>query len=75
VVGVDLMEISAAIRTMAVFFGVIVAAYGGLVLMTSKNVFQRAEWKETLLGVFVGLSVIFLAPLVASLLSGGSYCG
>ena len=60
---------------MAVFFGVIVAAYGGLVLMTSKNVFQRAEWKETLLGVFVGLSVIFLAPLVASLLSGGSYCG
>ncbi len=71
----DLMEISAAIRTMAVFFGVIVAAYGGLVLMTSKNVFQRAEWKETLLGVFVGLSVIFLAPLVASLLSGGSYCG
>lgn len=71
----DITEIAAAIRTMAVFFGVIVAAYCGLVLMTSKNVFQRAEWKEILIGVFVGLSVIFLAPLVASLLSGGSYCG
>ena len=71
----DITEIATAIRTMAVFFGVIVAAYCGLVLMTSKNVFQRAEWKEILIGVFVGLSVVFLAPLVASLLSGGSYCG
>jgi type IV secretory pathway VirB2 component (pilin) len=70
----DLTEIAAAIRAVAVFFSVIVCAYAGLVLMTSRNPVQRAEWKEVLIGVFVGLSVIFLAPLVATMLSGGSYC-
>ncbi len=67
--------IAGTVKAIAVFFGVIVIAYAGLVLMTSRNPAQRAEWKEIVVGVFVGLSVIFIAPIVASLLGGGSYCG
>ena len=67
-------EIAAAIRAVAVFFSVIACAYAGIVLMASRDPAQRAEWKEVLIGVFVGLSVIFLAPIVSALLSGGSYC-
>ncbi|VVC03595.1 Uncharacterised protein [Candidatus Burarchaeum australiense] len=70
----DLTGMADTIRAIAVFFGVIVTAYAGFVLMTSRNPAQRAEWKEIVIGVFVGLSVIFLAPIVATLLSGGSYC-
>ncbi|VVB58652.1 Uncharacterised protein [Candidatus Anstonella stagnisolia] len=74
VVGLDLVGIADAIRAIAVFFAVMVCAYAGLVLMTSRNPLQRAEWKEIVIGVFVGLSVIFIAPIISALLSGGNYC-
>ena len=72
---VDFSGIAASLKTLAVFFGVVVFAYAGLVLMTNQNPETRNEWKEIIAGVVVGLCILFLAPIISSALSGGSYCG
>jgi len=71
---IDLSSIASALKTIAVFFSVIVLAYAGVVHMTSRDPVSRNEWKEIAWGVFIGLSLLFLAPILASALTGGGYC-
>jgi len=70
----DLSEVANTLKTLAVFFATITIAYAGFTLATSKNPATRDEWKEVMAGVFIGLALLFLAPLIASQLGGGTYC-
>ena len=72
---VDFSGIAASLKVLAVFFGVIVFAYAGFVLITNTNPETRNEWKEIIAGVLIGFCILFLAPLIASTLAGGTYCG
>jgi type IV secretory pathway VirB2 component (pilin) len=72
---IDFGSIATSLKAISVFFGVVVFAYAGLVLMTNQNPETRNEWKEIIAGVVIGLCILFLAPIIASSLSGGSYCG
>jgi uncharacterized membrane protein HdeD (DUF308 family) len=72
---VDFSGIADSLKALAVFFGVVVFAYGGFVLITSTNPETRNEWKEIIAGVIIGLCILFLAPVIASSLTGGTYCG
>lgn len=69
-----LESIADSIKLIAAFAGVIMVAYSGLVLITSRDPVIRAEWKEIIVGVVIGLCVVFLAPWLATVFSGGSYC-
>ena len=71
----DISSAAAMLRTFATVMAVIMASYAGFVLATSRDVQKRNEWKEVLAGIFVGIALLYLAPLIASQLSGGSYCG
>ena len=71
----DFSGIADSLKVLAVFFGVVVFAYAGFVLLTNQNPETRNEWKEIIAGVMIGLCILFLAPLVASTLTGGTYCG
>ena len=70
----DFAGVAGSLKTLAVFFGVVVFAYGGFVLITNQNPETRNEWKEIIAGVIIGLCILFLAPLIASTLTGGTYC-
>lgn len=70
----DFEGAAATLKALAVFFATIVIAYAGFTLLTSQDAQQREEWKEILAGVFVGLVLLFLAPLIASQFSGATYC-
>jgi uncharacterized membrane protein len=72
---IDFSSIAASLRVLAVFFGVIIFAYAGFVLITNQNPETRNEWKEIIAGVLIGLCILFIAPVIGSVLSGGSYCG
>lgn len=72
---VDFSSIAASLQTVAVFFGVVVMAYAGFVLITNQDPQTRNEWKEIVAGVIIGLCILLLAPVIASVVSGGSYCG
>jgi len=69
-----LQSIADSIKLIAAFAGIIVIAYSGFILITSRDPAIRAEWKEIILGVIIGLCVVFLAPWLATVFSGGSYC-
>lgn len=70
----DVSAVADTLKTLAVFFATITIAYAGFSLATSKDPQARNEWKEVLAGVFFGLVLLFLAPLIAQQLTGGSYC-
>jgi hypothetical protein len=71
---IDIIGISSAIKSIAVFFSVILLGYAGIVLITSKDSASRSEWKEIAKGVLIGISVLFLGPVISSVLTGGGYC-
>lgn len=71
----SLADIAADIELLATVAGIVVIACAGLMLITSKNPVTRDQWKEVILGVVIGLCVVFIAPIIGSLLSGGHYCG
>lgn len=71
---IDFVGISSTIKTLAVFFSIIILSYAGLVHVTSKDPLTRNEWKEIAKGVLIGISVLFLAPVISTTLSGGGYC-
>lgn len=70
-----LVEIENAIELLATLAGILVIAYSGLMLIATKDPVLRSQWKDVILAVAIGLSVIYLAPLLGSFLSGGHYCG
>ena len=70
----DFLGLANTIKAFAVFFATITIAYAGLMLVWSKNVEQREEWKEVIAGVIIGLILLFLAPIIASQLAGATYC-
>jgi type IV secretory pathway VirB2 component (pilin) len=72
---VGLEAIADSIKLLATLAGVIVISYSGLMLISSHDPIARNQWKEVILGVVVGLSIVYLAPLIASVFTGGSYCG
>ena len=71
---VDFSGIAASLKVLAMFFGTIVFAYAGFVLITNQNPETRNEWKEIIAGVIIGFCILFLAPIISSALSGGKYC-
>ncbi len=70
----DLTELANTIKTLAFFLATITIAYAGFTLATSKDSQERDDWKEVVAGTFIGLVLLFAAPLLASQLSGGVYC-
>jgi hypothetical protein len=71
----DFVSLANSLKTLAVFFSTITIAYAGFSLATSTSPEQREEWKEVVAGVFIGLILLFLAPLIAAQFAGGHYCG
>ncbi len=71
----DFAGLANSLKTLAVFFATITIAYAGFSLATSRSPGLREEWKEVIAGVFIGLILLFLAPLIAAQFSGSSYCG
>ena len=71
----DFVSLAASLRAIAIFFATITIAYAGFSLATSRDAEKRNEWKEIVAGVFVGLILLFLAPLIAAQFTGGHYCG
>ncbi|MDO8553610.1 MAG: hypothetical protein Q7S22_02280 [Candidatus Micrarchaeota archaeon] len=71
---IDFTAIADSIKLIAVFFSVIIISYAGFVLMTNNNPATRNEWKEIIIGVLIGISIIFLAPIVSTTFTGGGYC-
>lgn len=67
--------IADSIKLLATLVGVVMIAYAGFMLTTSKDPMARSQWKEVILGVIIGLSIVYLAPIIASVFTGGSYCG
>ncbi len=70
----DLTQVAEFLKALAAVVSVLIISYGGFTLITSQNPNTRNEWKEILLGVFIGISLLFLAPIIAQALSGGNYC-
>ena len=71
----DFIAAAEALKTFAVVLAILMASYAGFVLATSRSIEQREEWKEVLGGIFIGLILLYAAPLIASQLFGGTYCG
>jgi len=71
----DFVSLANSLKAIAVLFATLSIAYAGFSLATSRNPEQRNEWKEIIAGVFIGLVLLYLAPLIAAQLSGGHYCG
>jgi type IV secretory pathway VirB2 component (pilin) len=72
---VGIEAIADSIKLLATLSGVIVIAYSGFMLAASQDPVSRSQWKEVILGVIIGLSIVYLAPIIASVFTGGSYCG
>ena len=64
------------IQTFATIGGILAAAYAGFLLATSHDLNERGNAKMLLGGVFIGLIIVWLAPLVVQNLVGAtSVCG
>ena len=70
----DFTAAAETLKAFAVLLAIVMAAYAGFRLATGSGVEQREEWKEVLAGIAVGLILLYLAPLLASQLVGGSVC-
>ena len=62
------------LKSFSVLMAIVMTAYAGFRLITCQEVQQRDEWKEVLSGIAIGLVLLYLAPLIASQLTGGTYC-
>lgn len=70
----DLVEVANLVKLIAISLATIFVAYAGFQLATSKDVQNREEWKEVIAGVFIGIALLFLAPILANQFIGASYC-
>ncbi len=71
----SLQAIADSIKLLATVAGIVMIAYSGLMLTLSKDAVTRNQWKDVILGVIIGLCIVYLAPLIGSMFSGGQYCG
>lgn len=71
----DFVTLASYMKAVALLFATLSIAFAGFSLATSTNPAQREEWKDIIAGVFVGLVLLYLAPIIAAQLSGGNYCG
>lgn len=71
---IDFTAIASLIRLIAVAASVLVISYAGLVLATNRDPTTRNEWKEILIGVLIGISILFLTPIISTTITGGNYC-
>ena len=71
----DFASAAETLKGISVVLAIVMAAYAGFILATSRDVRQRGEWKEMLGGIALGLILLYLAPLLASQVTGGNYCG
>ena len=71
----SLDAIADSIKLLATVAGIIMIAYSGLMLTVSQDPISRKQWKDVILGVIIGLCIVYLAPLIGSMFSGGQYCG
>ena len=71
----SLEAIAESIKLLATLAGIVTIAYSGLMLTISQDPISRNQWKDVLLGVIIGLCIVYLAPLIGSAFSGGRYCG
>lgn len=71
----SLASIADSIKLLATVAGIVVIAYAGLMLIVTKNTNDKNEWKEVIIGVVLGLSIVYLAPVISTIFSGGHYCG
>jgi hypothetical protein len=71
---INITDVASAIKSIAIFFSVLILSYAGIILITSNDPVSRNEWKEIAKGVLIGLSVLFLGPIISSALTGGGYC-
>lgn len=64
------------IQLFATIGAIIAASYSGFLLTTSHDLAERGNAKMLLGGVFIGLIIVWLAPLVVQYLAGAtSVCG
>lgn len=71
----SLASIADSIKLLATIAGIVVIAYAGLMLTVTKNINDKNEWKEVIIGVVLGLSIVYLSPVLSTIFSGGHYCG
>ena len=71
----SLEAIADSIKLLATVAGIVMIAYSGLMMTMSQDQMMRKQWKDVILGVIIGLCIVYLAPLIGSMFSGGQYCG
>ena len=71
---IDLSAIATSIKLVAVFFSVVIMGYAGIIIATSSDPIARNEGKDIVMAVVIGLSILFLGPIIASVFTGGGYC-
>ncbi len=71
----DLVGLAGSIKALATVLSLIVIGYAGFVLISSDDLVKREDSKQIIKYVFIGLSIIWLVPLIVNFLSGGTYCG
>ncbi|MFA5929344.1 MAG: hypothetical protein WC861_00510 [Candidatus Micrarchaeia archaeon] len=71
----DFVALAGYMKAVAVLFATLAITFAGFSLATNMNPSEREEWKEVIAGALIGLVLLYLAPIIAAQLSGGSYCG
>lgn len=71
---IDLSQIASTLKLFGLVFSVFLIGYAGLEMQKSDDPIKRNDSKQIIVAVLVGLSILFIAPLVASYFIGGNYC-
>lgn len=74
--GQPICNLYGMIQVLGTVAGVLVAAYAGFVYASSHEIMEKNAAKSLIIGVFLGLIIIWLAPLVVQTLVGSTgICG
>jgi uncharacterized membrane protein len=71
----DFVALAGYMKAVAVLFATLAITFAGFSLATNMSPSEREEWKEVIAGALIGLVLLYLAPIIAAQLGGGSYCG
>ena|GEM_PF-1585828 len=70
----DFVALAGYMKAVAALFATLAITFAGFSLATSMSPSEREEWKEVIAGALIGLVLLYLAPIIAAQLAGGSYC-